>query len=111
MKKLLLLPLLIYSCAPKMVVNTPSAGSAITATKPYESFAIIESDTAGLAGQKFIAELEIKDAGLSVNCDYETVKHLAEEKARKLGGNCLLILIHRHFLAIGRGVRHTNVHF
>jgi len=86
---------LLYSCAPKMVVKNYNENNSHSATKFYESFALIEEAfLEEPLNKQLIAEIEIKDKGLSINCDYETVKRLAEEKARQMGGNCLVITDH-----------------
>ena len=40
---------------------------------------------------KLVGNLEIKDGGFSIECDYETIKRMAKEKALSMGGNCLVI--------------------
>ena len=86
---------LLSGCAPKMVVKNYNENNSHSATKFYESFALIEEAfLEEPLNKQLIAEIEIKDKGLSINCDYETVKRLAEEKARQMGGNCLVITDH-----------------
>lgn len=42
-----------------------------------------------------IGIFEIKDGGLTYDCDYDKVKSLAKKKARKFGGNSVKILEHK----------------
>jgi hypothetical protein len=88
---------LLFACSPKMIVNNHNpSGTTYPKTQVYESFALIEdSEIIDSAHYEIIADLEIKDKGLTVNCDYETIKGIAEKKAREMGGNCLLITEHR----------------
>jgi hypothetical protein len=49
----------------------------------YESFGIVDSDTVSLASEQFIGQIEVKDNGLSINCDYWTVLEQIKNEARK----------------------------
>lgn len=95
MKKLLFLLLAAYSCTPKLTVKPNQNASHYPETKPDETFIVLESDTLQIPGQVLISLIEFKDQGLSIDCDYETIKKLVENKARQLGGNCMIITEHR----------------
>lgn len=97
MKKILILLIVIGGCSPKIVVNNYKESNPYSKTEIYESFALLEiGDFQSLNKEEVIADIEIKDSGFSLNCDYETVKNLAEEQARTMGGNCLIITEHKH---------------
>lgn len=93
-KRLFVLALLLSSCTAQFKLSHYDEALAYPAIAPYEAFALIESDTAGLQNPILIAELAFKDQGLMVDCDYATLKRLAEAKARELGGNCFRITEH-----------------
>ena len=63
----------------------------------YEPFAIIQTRRADtlINFRQPIGEIEIKDAGLTIFCDYETIKKLAKQESLKLGGNCMVITEHK----------------
>jgi len=95
MKKYFLLLFLFTSCTPKTLVNIIDTGTTYPATEIYHPFAVIEKDTMDGLQQTLIGNIEIKDKGLTLNCDYNTVLKLAEDKARELGANCLIVTEHR----------------
>lgn len=82
-------------CAPKLTVHSNQAAGQFPPTQLYESFAILESDTLQIPGQILISNLEFKDKGFTIDCDYETIKRLVADQARQLGGNCMIITEHR----------------
>lgn len=61
----------------------------------YEPFAIIELDTIDKTSVQYIGHIEIKEAGLTTNCEYETILKIAKKESLKLGGNCLVITEHK----------------
>ena len=85
----------ITSCSPKVVSNTLDTTLPSRSGLYYEPFALIEEDTIDRSMNQPVAQLEIKDGGLSINCDFQTVKQLAKTEALRLGGNCLVITEHR----------------
>lgn len=92
---LVLFILFVQSCSPKVIVTQSLSSNPYNPTKVYESFAIIESDSITLDDQVLIAEIQIKEKGFTVNCDYDSVKRLAAHKAKEMGGNCLYITEHK----------------
>lgn len=97
MKKLLFLLLAAYGCGgPKLIVKPAPEAGTYSEIQAYERFASLESDPGPIPNQILIATIELRDAGLTIDCDYETVKRMAERKTRKLGGNCLVITEHKN---------------
>ena len=92
---LILISIILIGCSPKIISNSLDSGSSNRLHLSYEPFALIETDTLDISFLKPIGQIEIKDGGLTLNCDYETIKKLAKEEALKLGGNCLVITEHR----------------
>jgi hypothetical protein len=86
--------LLLTNCAPRVLYTKPQNIIESDITEEYAPFAIIEKDTINRESTLFIAEMRIKDAGLSIDCDYNTLLKIAEKKARGLGGNCIVIKEH-----------------
>ena len=97
MKELLqiLLTLTLLGCSPKVITKSFDHAKSSRSHLYYEPFAFIESDTIDKSQWMAIGKIEIRDGGLTLNCDYETIKKLAKEKALKLGGNGLQITEHR----------------
>ncbi|HAD11587.1 MAG TPA: hypothetical protein DCF33_04020 [Saprospirales bacterium] len=62
--------------------------------EPYEAFALLP-DSNLLQNKVFLGDIIIRDAGFTVDCDFETVVQLAAEKSRKLGGNCFVLTRHK----------------
>ena len=86
--------LLGMSCSPKVVSKIVLQN--YPPFEPYESFALFEkNDSFQIDHFKTIGQIEIKESGLSLLCDYETVKDLAVKRARQMGGNCLRIVEHK----------------
>ncbi|MEM9991936.1 MAG: hypothetical protein AAF738_09235 [Bacteroidota bacterium] len=96
MKKLLVLLGILSGCSPKVVINNYHKHNSYPEIAFFESFALIEKgDWNSSNDGEIIADIAIKEQGLSINCDYESVKRLAEKEARRLGGNCLVITEHK----------------
>ncbi len=87
--------LISISCSPKIITNPLDLTIPSRANLYYEPFAIIEEDTIDRSLNKPIGQIEIKDAGLTLNCNFITIKKLAKIEALKLGGNCLVITEHK----------------
>lgn len=92
---LLLFSIILLGCSPKIISNSLEGDLSSRSNLFYEPFALIETDTIDRSLMKPIGQIEIKDGGLTLNCDYETIKQLAKDEALKLGGNCLVITEHR----------------
>ena len=86
--------LFLISCSPKLQLE-PSATSEFTSVPDYVPFAFIETENPNLIDSVFLREFQVKDGGLSTKCSYEAVKALAIKQARKIGGNCIVLLEHR----------------
>lgn len=90
--------LLIFSsyflaCAPKQIVISTSNYLPLAVT---ESFIVIpEDDPVDLSNEEVIGEIKLKDNGLSLICNYETIVALATKEARQMGANCIQIYEHR----------------
>ncbi len=84
------------SCAPKIVIDTIS-NNTYPKTEDYRAFAVLEkyADLNKAEIEDHIGSVQIKEKGLSINCDYKTVLALAEKQAREMGGNCLVITEHK----------------
>ena len=83
----------IYSCSPKIIVNTVNK---LEETKQHEGFAVFGiNDTFDTTGGKYLGEIKIKDSGLTIDCNYENAIKLGEAEARKLGGNTLKVIVHK----------------
>jgi len=91
----ILLVILLIGCSPKVITNTVESTLPSRANLYYEPFAIIEKNTIDRTLHQPIGQIEIKDGGLTLQCDYETIKKLAKEEALKVGGNCYVITEHR----------------
>lgn len=91
----IVLATLFFGCSPKVVTSSMKSNLPSRVDLYYEPFALIEKDTFDRTASKFIGQIEIKDSGFTLSCDYETVKKMAKEEALKLGGNCLVIKEHR----------------
>jgi len=91
----ILLMTLLCACSPKVITNTVESNLPSRTNLYYEPFAIIETNTIDRTLHQPIGQIEIKDGGLTLQCDYETVKKLAKQEALKLGGNCFVITEHR----------------
>jgi hypothetical protein len=91
----LLLFLLFTNCAPKAILSPSTATQKYAPVEDFEPFVCLESDTIAFEHRDLISSIEIKDYGLTIDCDYESVKSLAIQETKKLGGNCLVISEHK----------------
>ena len=82
----------IISCSPRVVVSPIKTEEAV---KDYEGFIVFKEDEIFNINGDEIGNIEIKDGGLTLDCDYETVISIAKIEAQKLGANCLRIYEHR----------------
>lgn len=94
MRGIFLLCVLIAGCSPRVQVNQFDQADLYEMVQRHESFALIEGSTNEPEGMIELGEIEVRDIGLSINCDYESVKRIATERAREMGGNCLIITDH-----------------
>lgn len=84
---------LLTACSPKIVVKEMAKYSKREA---YEGLIIFaQNDTTDLTKAEQIGDIQIKDPGLALNCDYEIVLNLAKSKALELGANALYIYEHQ----------------
>ncbi len=89
----LLFCLSLFACAPKSIVSPGVLQYPPVAE--FEPFAVFELDDKFDIQAVPVGEVRIKDSGLTIDCDYETVLNLAKEKARAMGANCLKIYEHK----------------
>ncbi len=88
----------LVSCSPRMIVSTsPLAGSiqSPATVAPATGFLVIAEDEPFSGPAEELGDIIIRDSGLTLVCDYETVVGLASDKARALGANALRIYEHR----------------
>ena len=65
--------------------------------KPQDSkIDLYESDKAVTQSFQVLGELAFGDSGLSTRCSYGEIMANAQEYARKVGGDALIILEHKH---------------
>jgi ribosomal protein L19E len=84
---------LFSSCSPKVVVKNPNQ---YPKREAYQGFIFFtETDTVDLSKEEVLGDIQIKDGGLTINCDFEIVLNLAKAKALDLGANALQIYEHR----------------
>ena len=86
------LALSLTSCAPSVIVHTTQVRSPAPATGGF----VVIKDTEPFTGTADeLGDIEIKDTGLTLSCNYETVVALATKEAQQLGANVLRIYEHR----------------
>lgn len=90
-----ILIIITLSCSPKIVTKSSKVKYPNRSEFYYEPFAIFELDTINRAQFIKLGQIEIKDNGLTLICDYETVKRIAKDEALKLGGNSYVITEHK----------------
>ncbi len=82
------------ACSPK--VSTTGAGPDKPGALAYdETVYIFNAEDSLPIVEKELGRLKVGDSGFSTNCGYELVMRLAEEEARKAGGNALQIISHK----------------
>lgn len=94
--KYFLLPILALftACSPKLIVKKKS--EAYEPIQDHEPFALLGlEDSLDLDESLLVATVTVKDAGLTLFCDYHTVLDIALRQARTSGGNLMKILEHR----------------
>lgn len=86
-------------CAPRLITQLPasSAGSANASALPLaqEPFLVLKETDAFDGPAQELGDIRIKDTGLSLVCDYETVVALGTKQAQQLGANVLRIYEHQ----------------
>lgn len=93
--KYFVLILLVGSCSPRVILKSPPVQN-YPPVQDYEAFATFtDLDTINLVNEQVIADVQIKDVGLTINCDFETALELAKEKSKALGANALKVYEHR----------------
>ena len=86
------LGLVLAACSPRILTQASQDNHAATAAPGF----IVIKETEPFTGPaEEMGLVEIKDSGLTLNCDYETVVALATKEAQKLGANVLRIYEHR----------------
>lgn len=91
----ILVAFLLLGCNPKIITNSLVSEHPSRLNLYYEPFAFIEVDTIDKGSIKKIGDINIKDTGFSIDCNFETIKKISKEEALKLGGNCLVITEHK----------------
>jgi hypothetical protein len=86
------LSLVLSACSPRVLTQATPSAHAITAAPGF--LVIKETDTFTGPAEE-VGDIEIKDSGLTLSCDYETVIARATKEAQKLGANVLKIYEHR----------------
>lgn len=86
------------ACSPKAVVAIKTKESPLHANEPVVVF---NEDELLETNARELGIIEIKDAGLSLNCDYKAALQLAKVEARRIGANCIKIYEHRLPSALG----------
>lgn len=93
-----LLTVFLYSCSPKVVFKKDAE---LQPLKDYEEVLVFKEDEPFNINAAQVGDIEIKDGGWSVSCDYETVINMAIAQAREMGANCLKIYEHKLPSALG----------
>lgn len=95
---MLLLPLCLGSCAPKVLTD-------IVKTYPLrvsaDSVRLYEVGEPVPASAELIGSVKVVDSGASTKCKYEQVVALAKQEASKNGGNALALVEHRKPTILG----------
>jgi len=91
MRLLPILAILLIACQPMAKVYPGKYAHTYEPLDLSEPFTLIEVDTVSLENAHRIAGIRIGESGMTVNCSYNSVISLAEQKARSLGGNCFVV--------------------
>ncbi len=84
-----LLVLIMFGCSPKVVQKVIDKHEPL---QENDSFIVFNQDEKiDLSEEKIIGDIQIKDAGLTIDCDLETVLNLAKSRAKTIGGNAMQI--------------------
>lgn len=89
------LSLSLSGCAPSVVVKTTAVSGPTAAPAGALGFVVVRETEAFDGAAQELADINVKDAGLALNCDYDAVVELASARARQLGANVLRIYEHR----------------
>lgn len=84
--------ILFVGCAPAVHTSIHKSYPARSENALVTVFANTDSIP---AAAEMLGNVQIKDAGFSINCNYEQVMQLANKEVNKIGGNALHILWHR----------------
>lgn len=89
-----ILMLSLLACSPRRIVY--KVNDQYHPQESYHPFALIE------IGQDFddsdairLGEVQIKDNVLAFRCDYETIRNMAIDEAKFMGGNCIRVIDHK----------------
>ena len=85
------LSLVLSACSPRVITQAIQSTHAVAAAP---GFVVIKETDTFIGPAEEVGDIEIKDAGLTLSCDYETVIALATKEAQKLGANVLKIYEH-----------------
>ncbi|MEZ4918000.1 MAG: hypothetical protein R2792_02750 [Saprospiraceae bacterium] len=86
--------ILSYACTPP-VRTIPRKFKPSYDTAAYAGIIMPTDPQPDLRGGIFLAEIEVKDRGWSLDCKLPEVQFLAREKTRSIGGNLLVVYEHR----------------
>lgn len=93
MKKLLfLLPILLGSCAPKVITDITRSYSPLATADKVRLYEV--GDSVPQTAQQ-IGQVKVVDRGMTTRCSYEQVVALAKEETAKSGGNALALTRHK----------------
>ncbi len=85
--------LLIMSCSPKVRQTIYKKTASL---KDFERVVVFSKmDSTVLKKGIVVGDIVIKDGGLTINCDLETITGIAKSKAKLLGANVLMIYEHK----------------
>ena len=83
--------LALLACSPRVITKASQSTHAATGAP---GFVVIKETDTFTGPSEEVGDIEIKDTGLTLSCDYETVIARATKEAQKLGANVLKIYEH-----------------
>ena len=86
------LGLALAACSPRVITQASQGTHTITAAP---GFVVIKETDTFTGPSEEVGDIEIKDSGLTLSCDYETVIARATKEAQNLGANVLKVYEHR----------------
>jgi hypothetical protein len=90
----LLAILLLPGCSPKVIMNGVEVGNSNARIGNSDNIEVLFRENALDIEKTPVAEIEIKDNGLSIGCSLDKVLELAKDNAKSVGGNLILITEH-----------------
>ena len=88
----LLLPILISACSPKVITKVYKTCPEIVNTQDVY---VIDGGDSIVGSYEEIGEIKITDDGFSVGCNYDLIIFLAKNETSKAGGNAIALTRHR----------------